>query len=271
MRAALAVLRGRGAVQAGRWPGTGFVAACFFAYCYVPIGVLVALSFNESSTATIWTGFTTDWYGVAFRNEDMLRAARNSLVIATSASLAATALATVAAVGMARRRFRGQTAVNALIALPLTVPEIVTAVATLMFFAIVGIRLGIGNVIIAHIVFCIPFAYLPIRARIDGLDPALGEAAGDLYATPVQAFRLVTLPLLWPGVFAGAALSFIISLDDFVITFFVGGAGSTTLPIYIFGLIRIGVTPEVNAISSMMLIISVVFVTLSFVLGFRQK
>jgi spermidine/putrescine transport system permease protein len=258
-------------VQAARWPGTGFLALCFFAYVYLPIVVLVALSFNASEAATIWTGFTTDWYGVALANGDMVAAAKNSLIIAGSASVVATVVATGAAVRMARDRFTGQGGIDALIALPLTVPEIVTAVATLMFFALLGARLGIGTVILAHTVFCIPFAYLPIRARVEGLDPTFAEAAADLYATPWQAFTKVTLPLLWPGILSGLVLAFIISLDDFVITFFVGGAGSTTLPVYIYGLIRVGVTPEVNAISALMLMVSVVFVTMAFVLGQKSQ
>ena len=258
-------------VQAARWPGTGFLASCFFAYVYLPIVVLVALSFNASEAATIWTGFTTDWYGVALANGDMVAAAKNSLIIAGSASVVATVVATGAAVRMARDRFAGQGGIDALIALPLTVPEIVTAVATLMFFALLGARLGIGTVILAHTVFCIPFAYLPIRARVEGLDPTFAEAAADLYATPWQAFTKVTLPLLWPGILSGLVLAFIISLDDFVITFFVGGAGSTTLPVYIYGLIRVGVTPEVNAISALMLMVSVAFVTMAFVLGQKNQ
>lgn len=253
--------------DAKHWPGVAFMAVLFFAYVYLPIVVLIALSFNANELVTIWSGFSIDWYVKALRNEEMLRAAKNSLIIAVVAATASTALATLAAVRMARDRFVGQSAMNVMIALPLTVPEIVTAVATLMFFAMVGITQGLITVMIAHTVFCIPFAYLPIRARLEGLDPKLIEAAGDLYATPGKAFRKVTLPLIMPGIISGAVLAFIISLDDFVTTFFVGGAGSTTLPIYIFGLIRVGVSPEVNAISSIMLLVSVALVSLSLLLG----
>jgi spermidine/putrescine transport system permease protein len=253
-----------------RWPAVAVVSAVFFAYVYLPIAILIALSFNENRTATIWTEFSTKWYGIALQNADMLKAAGNSVVIAMVATLASTMIATVAALGMARSRFRGQDAVNAMLALPLMVPEIVTAVAALLFFVLIGLQLGLVTVMIAHTVFCIPFAYLPIRARLEGMDPALGEAAADLYADEWRTFRRVTLPLLLPGVLSGAALAFIISLDDFVTTFFVGGAGSTTLPIYIFGLIRIGVTPEVNAISAMMLMVSILFVSLSFFLATRR-
>jgi spermidine/putrescine transport system permease protein len=241
-----------------RFRGVTPMAIFFFAYLYLPIVVLIVLSFNENRLATIWTGFTTDWY--------VLRAARNSLIIAVSATVVATLAATLAALGMSGRRFRGETGVAAMLALPLLVPEIVTAIATLLFFVALGVKLGLISVIAAHTVFCIPFAYLPIRARLEGMDPSLVEAATDLYANEWKAFRRVTLPLLWPGIMSGAMLSFIISLDDFVISYFVGGAGATTLPIYIFGMIRIGITPEVNAVSALMLVVSILFVSVSFLI-----
>jgi spermidine/putrescine transport system permease protein len=168
-------------------------------------------------------------------------------------------------------RFRGKQVANAMFALPITVPEIVPAVATLMFFASIGLTFGLGTVILGHIVFCIPFAYLPIRARLEGMDPRIAEAAADLYANPFRAFWRVTLPQLMPGILSGLVLAFIISLDDFVTTFFLGGAGSTTLPIYIFGLVRTGVTPEVNAISALMLLLSLALVSLSLFLGRDQN
>lgn len=246
-----------------RFPGTRLTTWAFFLYLYLPIVILIVLSFNANRSATIWTGFTTDWYVAVVNNSDILQAARNSLIVGVWATIFATTAATLAALGMARRRFRGQTGVSGVLALPLVVPEIVTAVASLLFFILVGIDLGLITVIIAHTVFCIPFAYLPIRARIEGMDPRLGEAAADLYADEWRTFWRVTLPLLWPGILAGAMLAFIISLDDFVITYFVAGAGATTLPVYIFGSIRIGISPEVNAISSLMLVVSVLFVSLS--------
>lgn len=253
-----------------RFPGLRAVTVFFFAYLYLPIVVLIVLSFNANERATIWTGFSVEWYYKVLANKNILQAAQNSLVVATTATLVATAFATVAALGMAAR-FRGQGGLSAVIALPLVVPEVVTAVATLLFFVMIGLKLGLLTVVIAHTVFCIPFAYLPIRARIEGMDPTLREAAADLYADEWRTFRRVTLPLLWPGILSGAMLAFIISLDDFVITFFVAGAGATTLPVYIYTLIRIGVSPDVNAISSLMLIVSIVFVSLSFVIARRRS
>jgi len=253
-----------------RFPGVRPVAWLCLAYLYVPISILILLSFNANRTATIWTEFSTQWYGVALGNEEALKAAGNSLTIALVAMIGSTIAATLAALPMARSRFRGQNGLNGVLALPLVVPEIVTAVATLIFFVLIGVKLGLLSVMIAHTVFCIPFAYLPIRARLQDMDPRMEEAAADLYANEWQAFRRVTLPLMWPGVLSGASLAFIISLDNFVITFFVSGPGSTTLPIYIYGLIRVGVTPEVNALSSAMILVSVIFVSLSFLFG-RQK
>ena len=254
-----------------RFPGLGVSTFIFFIYLYAPIVVLVFLSFNANQQATIWTGFTTSWYGTVVANSDLMRAFKNSLTIAFTATIVSTIIATLAALGTARSRFRGQGALSALIGLPLIVPEIVTAVASLLFFVLIGLKLGLFTVMLAHIVFCIPFAYLPIRARLQDMDPTLEDAAMDLYADRVETFRRVTLPLLWPGVISGAMLAFIISLDDFVITYFVSGPGATTLPIYIFGMIRIGISPEVNAVSALMLLISILFVALSWSVGRTRK
>lgn len=249
-----------------RFTGAREIALFFFAYLYLPIFILLALSFNANNTATIWTDFSTRWYAVALHNPAILRAAGNSLIVASVATVLATLAATLAALAM-QRPFRTQAAINGLISLPLVVPEIVTAVATLLFFVLIGFKLSLLTVIIAHTVFCIPFAYLPIRARLDGMDRRLFDAAADLYADAWHTFTRITLPLLWPGILSGAMLAFIISLDDFVITYFVAGAGATTLPVYIFGMIRIGITPEVNAISALMLATSILFVSLSWLAG----
>jgi len=251
--------------RVGAFPGFGTLTWLFFAYLYVPIAILVVFSFNVSRSATVWAGFSLDWYAKAFANDDIQRAAVNSLSVAACATAMATVAAVLAALVMARGgRFRGQTAVYGVLTLPLVVPEIVTAVATLSFFAAIGLSLGLGNVIIAHTVFCIPFAFLPIRARLEGMDGTLEEAAQDLYANEWQTFRHITLPLLMPGILSGAMLAFIISIDDFIITLMVAEAGSTTLPLYIYGMVRIGITPEVNAVSTVLLAISILFVSLSY-------
>ncbi|MBW2058941.1 MAG: ABC transporter permease [Deltaproteobacteria bacterium] len=252
----------------GRFPGFGATAWFFFAFLYLPILILVVFSFNTGRSATIWHGFSLEWYGKAFANDDIQRAAVNSLTVAVTATAFATVFATFAALVMVRmNRFRGQNVSYAVLMLPLIVPEIVTAVATLSFFTAVGLNLGLGRVIIAHTVFCTPFAFLPIRARLEGMDATLEQAAQDLYADEWQAFRHVTLPLLMPGVISGAMLSFIISMDDFIITLMIAQAGSTTLPLYIYGMVRMGITPEINAVSTVVLAISITFVSLSYLIG----
>lgn len=260
-----------------RQPGFGTVAMLCLAMLYLPIAILVVFSFNTSRSVTRWESFSLQWFVKVLANDDIHDAALNSLKISIAATIAATIIATAAALATTRTRaWPGQTASYMVINLPLIVPEIVTAVATLSFFAllasIAGINLGLGNLILAHTVFCIPFAYLPIRARLEDMDLTLEQAAADLYATPWQAFRRVTLPLLTPGIASGAALAFIVSIDDFTITQLVYGPGQTTLPIHIWSqLHRSGVTPEINAISAVLLLVSIFFVTLSFLIGRKRK
>ena len=196
----------------------------------------------------------------------------NSLTIALIAATIATAIATGAALAMIRGgRFRGRQATYALINLPLMVPEIVIAVATLIFFATIGLKTGYLTVLLAHITFCIPFAYMPIAARLSGIEPSYEQAARDLYATQAQAFRLILLPLLAPGLVSGWLLAFIISLDDFIITNFLKGAGMETLPTAIFGSVKQGIKPNIMAISTLILGVSVLFVTLSYFINRRGR
>jgi spermidine/putrescine transport system permease protein len=233
------------------------------AFLYLPIAILVLYSFNSSSLVMVWSGFSFEWYAKVFANADIRHAAMNSLIVATVATAIATVIATLAALVLVRGgQFSGRAASFTLIALPLMVPEIVTAVAVLIVFAGTGLSLGLGNVIIAHVTFCIPFAFMPIRARLEGMDTTLEQASADLYGSDWDTFRYVTLPILMPGILAGAMLSFVISLDDFIITMMVAGAGATTLPVYIYSMIRQGVTPEVNAVSSLLLAASLLLVTL---------
>ncbi len=205
----------------------------------------------------------------------MQAATARSLVIAASASVIATSAATMAALGTTRRgAFRGQTFIYVAINQPLMVPEIVTAVALLIVFATVKVATGysgLGYLILAHSAFCIPFAYLPIRARLEGMDLSLETAAADLYANPWQTFRHVTLPLMAPGIVAGAMLAFVISLDDVVITEFVKSAGQDTLPTYMLGQMRRAITPEVNAISTALLGLTVALLTVFFLLTRKRE
>jgi len=252
---------------------TSIALICFFVL-YAPIAALVIYSFNAGSSIMLWEGFSLRWYIAASSNEQVQEAAIRSIVIAVSASLIATTVATMAALGTTRTApFKGQNFIYFMINQPLMVPEIVTAVALLMFFAIIKNvtgYFGLGYLILAHAAFCVPFAYLPIKARLDGMDLSLETAAGDLYAPPLAVFRRITLPLLWPGILAGAMLAFVISLDDVIITEFVKAPGQDTLPTYMLGQLRRVITPEINAISSVLLAISL-FVVSVFFLFTRKK
>jgi len=249
---------------------TGFTAIamiCFFAL-YLPIGVLVIYAFNAGTSLSVWEGFSLRWFVKAFENQQVIEASIRSLQIAVVAALVATAAATMAALATTRTEpYRGLTLKYAFINQPLMIPEIVTAVALLIFFSRIKVWTGysgLGYLIAAHTAFCIPFAYLPIRARLENMDLTLERAAADLYATPWKTFRYVTLPLLWPGILAGLMLAFVISLDDVVITEFVKSAGQDTLPTYMLGQLRRAITPEMNAISTLFLLLSICIVTVFF-------
>lgn len=269
------------AFHVARLPGFATTAIIVFVALYMPIFTLVAYSFNASTSLAVWGGFSLDWYGKAWANQQVKDATIRSLIIASFAAAISTTVATMAALGTTRRRaFKGQTLIYVAINQPLMVPEIVTAVALMIVFGLIkvwltsigmgGLTTGLGYLILAHSAFCIPFAYLPIRARLEGMDLTLETASADLYANPWQTFRHVTLPLLAPGIIAGAMLAFVISLDDVVITEFVKSGGQDTLPTYMLGQMRRQLTPEINAVSTMLLGLTVVLLTAFFLLT-RKK
>ncbi|MGY6706798.1 MAG: ABC transporter permease [Rhizobiaceae bacterium] len=258
----------------GRVPGFATIAMLTFVFLYVPILTLIVFSFNASPSMAVWQGFSLHWYEAALSNRAVQDVSIRSLIIAVSAASAASVVATMAALATTRNRnFPGQTMIYALINQPLMVPEIVTGVALLIFFAMIKVQTGyhgLGYLIAAHTAFCIPFAYLPIRARLETMDLSLERAAADLYATPLQAFRYVTLPLLVPGILAGFMLAFVISLDAVVITEFVKSAGQDTLSTYMLGQIRRVTTPEMNAIATLFILLSLVAVTVFFLLSRKR-
>ncbi|MCE2521611.1 MAG: ABC transporter permease [Rhodobacteraceae bacterium] len=251
----------------------GFLSAtlaCLF-ILYAPLVVVMGYSFNASQSITVWGGFSLRWYHEVFVGTESAKfksAAWNSVTIATAAAILSTSIATAAALGMVRGGwFRGKALSFALLTMPIMVPEIVTAVATLIFFSAIGLVLGYGSILIAHVVFCIPFAFLPIAARLQGIEPHYEEAAQDLYADRGQIFRHVLLPLMMPGVLAGFLLAFIISLDDFIITNFIKGSGVETLPTAIFGAVKQGIKPNIMALSTLLLLVSSLFVSVSYMVG----
>jgi len=235
---------------------------------YAPLIVVTVYSFNDSTSITAWEGVSLRWYVDVFTGPEsgkFKEAAWNSMVIALIAATTATVIATLAATAMIRGgRFKLRTASFGLITLPLMVPEIVTAVALLIFFNAIGFDRGLLTIVIAHTAFCIPFAYMPIAARMQGIEDSYEQAALDLYASKTQAFTRILLPLMMPGIISGYLLAFIISLDDFIITNFVKGAGVETLPTAIFGAVKQGIKPNIMAISTMLLAVSIVMVTISY-------
>ena len=250
-----------------------------FAFLYVPIAVLVVFSFNASARVNIWGGFSLAWYGEALRNEVITSAIRVSLIVALVSTVVSVVLGTAVALALDRYRFRGRRALDGTVYLPIVIPDITMAVMLLVFFAEAfkfidsfgpRLTLGISTVALSHIAFNISFVCVVVRARLDQFDRTLEEAARDLYATGWQTFRRVTLPLIMPGIAAGGLLALTLSLDDVVISAFVAGPGSTTLPVYVFSSIRRGVTPELNAISTLMLTASIVLVLGSLALQRRR-
>jgi len=236
------------------------VAIAAYAFLYLPLVIVVVYSFNDSRLNAEWVGFTLDWYRRLAHDDDMLAAAGNSLLIALTASVAATVLGTMAGLALHRQRLR---LLPILVLAPIAIPEILMGVSLLIFFVLLNFTLGLVSVALAHIAFCIGFVAIVVRARLAGMDESLTEAARDCGATPWQAFRRVTLPLIMPGVIAGALMAFTLSIDDFVITFFTAGAGTVTLPLQIYSMIKIAVTPEVNAVSTLLMLLTLVLIVVA--------
>jgi spermidine/putrescine transport system permease protein len=248
-----------------------------FLFLYAPIVVLVAFSFNDSRLAASWQGFTFKWYVEVFNSRSVMTAFRNSLIVAFAATFISTIIGTMTSLAMERFRFRLRQTYDGILYLPIIIPDIVMAISLLAFFSLTigwinsafgltgpqAIRPGLTTVIIAHVAFNISFVAIVVRTSLRELDPGLEEAAQDLGADEWTTFRKVTLPLIMPGILGGALLAFTLSLDDFVITFFTTGPGGTTLPIEVFGRIRRAISPEINAISTIMLMMSMILIIIS--------
>jgi len=234
-------------------------ALLVYSFLYLPLFIVVIYSFNDSKLNAEWVGFTWKWYDKLFHNREMLTAAGNSLIIATTSSIIATVLGTLAGMAMYRYRLK---LLPGLVLAPIAMPDILMGVSLLLFFIMLNISLGLISITLAHITFCIGFVALSVQARMSSIDRSLTEAARDLGATPWRCFREITLPLLSPGIIAGALMAFTLSIDDFVITFFVAGVGSSTLPLQIYSMVKIAVTPEVNAISTLLMLLTLIMITL---------
>lgn len=235
-----------------------------FAFLYIPISVLVGLSFNESGLPTAWTGFSTKWYSALLENDDILKAAGNTLIVAIFSTLLSTLLGTLLAIGVEMRRRNGRW-LETIIFAPMIIPDIVLAIALLSFFSLLNVVMGLHTIIVSHVVFNLAFVCAVVRARLKSFDWSIVEASADLGAPTMTTLRRVALPVLFPAILAGALLAFTLSVDEFIIAFFTAGAGrsSITLPMQIFAMIRFGVTPEINALATLVISVSVVALALS--------
>jgi spermidine/putrescine transport system permease protein len=232
------------------------VSLVVYAFLHVPILVLVVFSFNDSKFSVDWVGFTLDWYSRLLERPDILRGLRASMIVGGASTVISAILGTMIALALARHRFKGRTALEGFLYIPIVTPEIVVGISLLILFALIKIPLGLTTIIIAHVAFCVSFVVIVVLARLEGMDGTLEEAAMILGADEVTTFWKVTVPQLWPGILSGALLAFTMSFDDFVITSFVSGSGSSTLPIVVYGMVRRNIEPSINAISTIILVVT---------------
>ena len=241
-----------------------------FIFLFAPIAVLVLYSFNESKMNVVFTGFTFKWYGELLKNTDLLEAFFNTLIIAFTSTVISTIIGTISAIGLQRYDFKLKHLVNSLIYIPIVIPEIVLGISLLSVYTMANLRLGMLSLIISHIAFSIPFVITSVRSSLNLLPKEYEEAAYDLGANKYQVFSKVILPLIKPGVISGATLALTLSLDDVVISYFTAGPGSNTLPLKIYSMIKTGITPDVNALSTILLLVTVVILTVSSVIQSRK-
>ncbi|MDR1118983.1 MAG: ABC transporter permease [Bifidobacteriaceae bacterium] len=252
------------------FPGLGLVSAVSLAFLYIPMVIVVVYSFNAGRQALYWQGFSFDWYARVFHDASIINATRVSLQVAVIATAVSTVMAVMYVLAADRLARWGSALAMAMLAAPIVVPEVIMGVATLAFIRLIGLSPGFWPLVAAHTCFCFPFALMNIRARYANIDSALFESAADLGASEAALIWRVTLPLLAPGIVSGALLAFVVSMDDFMISNFLASAGSTTLPVYIFGLIRKGVSPSVNVVAALLLVLAVAVTTTTTFLS-RQR
>jgi len=261
--------RGRGS----RGPFLRAHAWLIYLFLYAPIAILVVFSFNKATQTAVWQGFTTEWYPKLFSNRELIEALTVTMEVAVVAVLLSTILGSLLGLGLARLKFRGRGATETLLLVPMVTPEIVMGLALLLFFLqLFNAHGSLAQLWVAHITFCISYVAVVVRARAASMNPQLEEAARDLGASAWGAFRYVTLPIIFPAVIAGALLAFSLSFDDYVVTTFNSGVGSSTLPLYIYGKIKFGVTPEINAISTIIVAVTAIAILIAWRAGaFRTE
>jgi spermidine/putrescine transport system permease protein len=238
---------------------TGIVLVFF----YLPIAIMICFSFNQSKLGIVWTGFTFEWYVALWRDSVLVRTLQNSLIVATATTALSLLLGTAGGWLLYRYRYRASGLLETFVFLPMIVPEVILGVSLLILFVAIGLELGYTTLIVSHVTFCFPFVMAAVQARLAGLDPALEEAALDLGATPAQAFRKVLVPYLRPAIVAGALMSFTLSLDELIVSYFTASAGTRTLPLEIFGRVKKGLDPSLNAISTLLIVVTAIALLLS--------
>lgn len=253
------------------FPGVATISIVALVFLYVPILITTVYAFNAGDSALVWKGFSLRWFGEVADNANLMKSVWVSLQIAVVATVVATIFSILFALSVERLRAKGSAIATAILSAPLVIPEIVLAVATLGFIRLIGLPPGMLALILAHTSFCIPFALMPIRARLKGIGSTYFEAATDLGASNWQVFRRVTLPLLVPGVISGAILAFVISLDDFIISNFLSASGATPLPVFLFSLIRRGASPAVNVVATLLLLLAIIVTTITFLQSQRRS
>ncbi len=249
----------------------GFWTILVMVFFYVPIAILVGFSFNTSRLNIVWEGFTLEWYAAIWRDSVLVRSLHNSLIVAVVSTLAAVLLGTGGAWLLHRYRFPGVRLWQTLIFIPMIIPEVIMGVSLLILFVVIHLELGFSTIIISHVTFCFPFVLVAVQARLEGLDPSLEEAAMDLGATPAVAFRRVLVPYLMPAIVSGALMSFTLSLDELIVTYFTASAGTRTLPLEIFGRVKKGLDPTLNAISTIFIVATVLLVVVTELLKRRNR
>lgn len=250
---------------------TAIVLSLVYIFLYLPILVVVLFSFNTSKMNITFQGFTLKWYGEMFQNTDLMSALLNTAIVAVSCVVISVIIGTLAAVGMFRYKFRGRDFIDSLMYIPIVIPEIVMGISLLAFFSMIQIQAGLITLIIAHVTFSTPYVCITVRSRIAGYDMSVEEAAMDLGASPIHTLFKVTLPLIAPGIMSGAMLALTLSLDDVIVSFFTTGVDSVTLPIYIFNKVKTGVTPDINALSSVIILGTLLVLVVSQLIGRRAK
>lgn len=238
---------------------------------YIPIVIVIIYSFNESRISAVWGGFSTKWYQLLFQDQILFAALKNSLILALSSSLCAAVIGTLGAFGMTKLKLRSAGVIEYISSLPIMIPEIILGVIFMTFFALIGLPFGMTTLIIAHTAFCIPYVFMLVKARLIGMDPSIAEAALDLGASPVRMFFDITLPLIAPAIASGMLLSFTMSLDDVIISVFVTGAKTNTLPLLIYTQIKTGITPEINALCTLIFAASILLCAISLWIGRSPK